>query len=63
VRTHRSGNTGIGKTLEDLLGIEENNIPGPDGAMIELKSSRKSATSMMSLFTKSPLPKSANTEL
>ncbi len=27
IRTHRSGNTGIGKTLEDLLGIEENNIP------------------------------------
>lgn len=25
IRTHRSGNTGIGKTLEDLLGIEENN--------------------------------------
>ena len=30
VKTHRSGNTGIGKTLEDLLGIEENNITGPD---------------------------------
>jgi len=29
VETHRAGNTGIGKTLEDLLGIEENNIPGP----------------------------------
>jgi len=22
VKTHRTGNTGIGKTLEDLLGIE-----------------------------------------
>ena len=30
VRTHRSGPTGIGKTLEDLLGIQENNIDGPD---------------------------------
>lgn len=25
IRTHRSGNTGIGKTLEDLLDIQENN--------------------------------------
>ena len=28
IKTHRAGNTGIGKTLEDLLGIKENNIPG-----------------------------------
>jgi hypothetical protein len=63
VRTHRAGNTGVGKTLEDLLGIVENNFPGPDGVMVELKSSRKTATSMVTLFTKSPLPKSANTEL
>ena len=26
VETHRSGNTGIGKTLEDLLKIKENNF-------------------------------------
>lgn len=26
VKTHRNGQTGIGKTLEDLLEIEENNI-------------------------------------
>ena len=63
MRTQRAGNTGVGKTLEDLLGIRENNFPGPDGAMVELKSTRKTATSMVSLFTKSPLPKSANTEL
>ena len=25
IQTHRSGPTGIGKTLEDLLGIPENN--------------------------------------
>lgn len=43
IKTHRSGNTGIGKTLEDLLGIKENNIPGPNAAMVELKSAcRKS---------------------
>ena len=34
IKTHRAGNTGIGKTLEDLLGIEENNIPGPNATMI-----------------------------
>lgn len=63
IRTHRKGNTGIGKTLEDLLGIEENNIPGPNAAMIELKSARKTATSMITLLTKAPLPKKANSVL
>ena len=56
IRTHRDGNTGVGKTLEDLLGITENNIPGPNAAMIELKSARKNVSSMLTLFTKSPLP-------
>jgi len=63
VRTHRAGNTGIGKTIEDLLGITENNIPGPNAAMIELKSARKNVSSMLTLFTKSPLPRSANSSL
>lgn len=63
IKTHRSGNTGIGKTLEDLLGIEENNIPSPNAAMIELKSARKNAKSMLTLFTKSPLPPKANSIL
>ena len=30
IRTHRAGPTGVGKTLEDLLGIAENNIDAPD---------------------------------
>jgi len=63
VQTHRRGDTGIGKTLEDLLGIEENNIPGPNGSMVELKSARKNAKSMLTLFTKSPEPKKANSVL
>ena len=37
VKTHRSHNTGIGKTLEDLLGIKENNFI-PNGDSTELKS-------------------------
>jgi hypothetical protein len=60
IKTHRSGNTGVGKTLEDLLGIDENNIPSSNGYLIELKSGRKNATSMITLFTKSPLPNKAN---
>ncbi|PIS35220.1 MAG: glycosyl hydrolase [Parcubacteria group bacterium CG08_land_8_20_14_0_20_38_56] len=63
VRTHRAGNTGIGKTLEDLLGIKENNIPGPNATAIELKSARRNVSSMLTLFTKSPLPKKANSVL
>jgi hypothetical protein len=63
IRTHRAGTTGIGKTLEDILGIKENNIPGPNAAMIELKSARKDATSMLTLFTKAPLPPKANSVL
>ena len=63
VKTHRAGNTGVGKTLEDLLGIRENNIPGPNAAMIELKSARKNAKSLLTLFTKSPSPPKANSVL
>ena len=63
IRTHRTGNTGIGKTLEDLLGITENNISGPNATETELKSARKNVSSMLTLFTKSPLPKKANSAL
>lgn len=63
IKTHRVGNTGIGKTLEDFLGITENNVPGPNAAMIELKSARKNVSSMLSLFTKSPLPLGVNSVL
>lgn len=59
IKTHRVGDTGIGKTLEDLLGIEENNIAGPDFADYELKVMRSSANSILSLFTKSPQPKAS----
>lgn len=63
IRTHRSGNTGIGKTLEDLLGIQENNLQEPDFGEYELKASRINSNSMLTLFTKSPLPKGSNTKL
>lgn len=61
IKTRRSGDTGIGKTLEDLLGIKENNIPLPDiGGVAELKSYRRNAKSMMTLFTLEPSPKGGN---
>jgi len=63
IRTHRPGPTGIGKTLEDLLGIPENNIDGPDFGEYELKSCRINSNSMLTMFTLSPLPRGANTEL
>ncbi len=58
VSTHRTGDTGIGKTLEDLLNIKENNIPLHDiSGVAELKAYRRNAKSMLTLFTLEPLPK------
>ena len=54
IKSNRSHNTGIGKTLEDHLGITENNIALPDFGVMELKSQRLNTISMMTLFTKSP---------
>ncbi|MDI1495111.1 MAG: hypothetical protein K8823_417 [Cenarchaeum symbiont of Oopsacas minuta] len=63
IKTHRANDTGIGKTLEDLLGIEENNFPGPNGDHTELKSIRRNSGGMLSLFTKSPEPFGSNSIL
>lgn len=63
IRTHRSGPTGIGKTLEDLLGIVENNIDCPDFGEYELKSCRINSQSMLTMFTKTPQPPRSNTYL
>jgi len=58
VATHRTGDTGIGKTLEDLLDIKENNIPLHDiSGVAELKACRKNTKSMLTLFTLEPLPR------
>jgi hypothetical protein len=56
VESHRHGDTGVGKTLEDLLGIAENNISGPDMIDYELKAARRRSKSLLTLFTKAPLP-------
>lgn len=54
----RQGNQGgIGNTLEDLLGIEENNLPIPNAAEWELKSKRLNTTSLTTLFHVEPSPR------
>src|SRR3990167_2790309 len=54
----RRGNAGgIGNTLEDLLGIEENNLPMPNSAEWELKTQRASTTSLTTLFHTEPSPR------
>lgn len=55
VESHRTHNTGIGKTFEDLIGITENNNFLADyEEVLELKSSRELSNSMVTLFTKTP---------
>ncbi len=55
IESHRSHNTGIGKTFEDLIGIIENNNSLADYEnVLELKSSRELSDSMVTLFTNAP---------
>ncbi len=54
VPTKRQGDTGIGFTLERLLGIEANSSRKPDYKGIELKASRTSRERMVSLFSQVP---------
>lgn len=64
IESHRKGNTGIGKTLEDLLDKKEDNFALPDFKDIEIKSQRNATNSMITLFTKSPdYPIAVNTFL
>ena len=63
IKTHRAGPTGVGKSLEDLLGIEENNLDQPDFGSYELKSKRFNSGSMLTIFTKTPQPPKANLHL
>ncbi len=53
----RHGNAGgVGNTLEDLLGIEENNLPIPNAAEWELKTQRLATSSLTTLFHIEPSP-------
>ncbi len=54
----RQGNHGgIGNTLENLLGIDENNLPIPNAAEWELKTQRLNTSSLTTLFHIEPSPR------
>ncbi len=58
IENARNGNHGgIGNTLEDLLGITENNLPIPNAAEWELKTQRLNTTSLTTLFHIEPSPR------
>lgn len=58
VRNGRHGNHGgVGNTLEDLLGIEENNLPIPNAAEWELKTHRIGSASLITLLHIEPSPR------
>ena len=65
VPSNRMHDTGIGKTFEDLMGIvENNNLLADYKEVLELKSSREIAQSMITLFTDAPTyPKKINSLL
>ena len=58
VANARPGNVGgVGNTLEDLLGISENNLPIPNAAEWELKCQRIGTSSLTTLFHMEPSPR------
>ena len=58
IENARHGNAGgIGNTLEDLLDIEENNLPIPNAAEWELKTQRLNTSSLTTLFHLEPSPR------
>lgn len=58
VSNSRHGNVGgVGNTLEDLLGIEENNLPIPNATEWELKCQRLGTRSLTTLFHIEPSPR------
>lgn len=58
IENRRFGNAGgVGNTLEDLLGIEENNLPIPNAAEWELKCQRIGTASLTTLFHAEPSPR------
>ena len=52
IKSHRKGDTGVGHTFEQELGLIENSISGPDIDGKELKAARKGAGGKQTLFTK-----------
>lgn len=62
IESSRVGDTGIGKTFEDILEKKEDNLALPDLENLEIKSQRFNSSSKVTLFTKAPTyPLRANT--
>jgi len=58
IKNNRHGNDGgAGNTIEDLLGIEENNLPLPNAAEWELKTQKTNTSSLVTLFHLEPSPR------
>lgn len=58
ILNRRGNNNGaVGNTLEDLLGIEENNLPIPNAAEWELKAQRANSSSLTTLLHMEPSPR------
>lgn len=58
IKNARPRNAGsVGNTLEDMLGIEENNLPIPNAAEWELKCQRIETSSLTTLFHIEPSPR------
>jgi hypothetical protein len=58
IENRRHGNDGgVGNTLEDLLGIEENNLPIPNASEWELKCQRSNTSSLITLMHMDPSPR------
>jgi len=57
IKNARPGNQGgVGNTLEDLLGIKENNLPIPNAGEWELKTKRRDSSSLLTLMHLNPSP-------
>ncbi len=58
IKNRRPNNCGgVGNTLEDLLGVPENNLQLPDYGNWELKTQRNSSSALVTLFHQEPEPR------
>ena len=54
IPSHQAGDIGVGKTLEDELGVEENSVQVTELGEVELKVTRGDSNSKLTLFTQAP---------
>ena len=61
IEEHRKGNQGsAGNTLEDLLGVKENNLKLPDAGEWELKTHKYGSSALLTLFHSEPKPRNTS---